>query len=166
MSRANILDPVLRSIAQAYQEQLVKYLAMERLAQEQRKAIEDRDIESLENIIKERQELIEAIEALNRKLRPLKEEIVEALGLESFTSKGILQEAPGIGAQELDQVLGRIGQILMGIKELDKNNEELLRAELNAVKSDLKEIQNKKQVNKAYGSLSKYQDSKFFDTNK
>ena len=45
----------------------------------------------------------------------------------------------------------------MGIKELDKNNEELLRAELIAVKSDLKEIQNKKQVNKAYGSLSKYQ---------
>ena len=57
---------------------------MERLAQEQRKAIEDRDIESLENIIKERQELIEAIEALNRKLRPLKEEIVEALGLRAL----------------------------------------------------------------------------------
>ena len=33
----------------------------------------------------------------------------------------------------------------MGIKELDKNNE-LLRAELNAVKSDLKEIQNKSRL--------------------
>ena len=72
----------------------------------------------------------------------MKEEIVEALGLESLLY-GYLQK-PGYWSPRIGPGFGRIGQILMGIKELDKNNEELLRAELNAVKPDLKEIQNKK----------------------
>lgn len=167
MSKSKILEPVLRSIAQAYQKQLIRYMTMARLAQKQKGVIEAGDIEILEDIIRSRQEEIGAIEALNRELRPLKEEIIGVLGLDNFTSREIIKEIPtSVGAQELHQVLGKIAQVLTGIKELDKENEELLRNKLNAVKSDLKEIQSKKQVNKAYGSLGKYQDSKFFDTSK
>ena len=136
---------------------------MHNLAQAQTKAINDNNIEKLEEIIRARQQLIVDLETVNKDLQPLKEEIQKALGLEVFSSKVILQKVPTLGAEQLEQVLGQLTQVLEAIKGLDKENEKLLKDKLNQVKTDLKEVQSKKKVNNAYSSTGKTVSSNFFD---
>jgi len=166
VNKSNILNPVLHSMAEAYQRQLVKYKAMLKLAEKQRKCVEKEEIDKLEEVIGARQYIIKELDEMNSNLKPLRDDIMMILGLKEFSSSAILKAVPTKAAQELADTLSELGEILYSLKEMDVLNEQMLRNKLAQVKTELEGVNNKKQAEKAYNSIVNKQPSNFFDKSK
>lgn len=149
-NKAKILNPVLYSMAEGYRKQLLKYKAMLKLAEKQKKYTEEDDMDKLAEVIEARQFLINELDEMNKKLKPLRDEIITTLGLKDFSSTAILKVIPTTAAQELADVLSELGDVLYALKEWDKQNEQLLRKKLTIIKKELSGVQNKHQAVKAY----------------
>ncbi|MFZ5942821.1 MAG: flagellar export chaperone FlgN [Bacillota bacterium] len=166
MNKNKILTPVLHSMAEGYQKQLNKYRAMLKLAHKQQECAEENDMVKLEEVIFARQKLIKELDEMNRSLRPLRDGIVDSLGLQEFSSSAILKALPTKAAEELAQVLGELGEILYTIKEMDELNEKLLKDKLTRVNNDLNTAQKKQASQRVYSKKNVQKPGENFNETK
>lgn len=166
--RYNIVDIVLRRMAQEYERMLPYYEQMYSLALEQEKTLQQEmtDTERLIELIEQRQDLINSIEEINRGISLHKNEVCKVLGIEEFRISVIKENVTGSGVQEFEQSLLKITQLLQKIKDLDQKNEETLRQRINETKEKLKQIHNSKKANQAYNPKWKNTDGAFIDFSK
>lgn len=166
VNKTKILTPVLHSMAEGYKKQLGKYKVMLKLAEKQKEYAEIEDMVKLEEVILARQELIKELDEMNNRLKPLRNDIMNTLGLSEFSSTAILQAMPTKAAHELADTLGKLGEVLYSLKEMDHINEELLRKKLSQVNTDLNNIQNKNLAKKAYKKKAPSKSPKWVDESK
>lgn len=164
----NILNLVLRRMAQGYGEQIPLYEKMYELVLEQEKNLQSEEVntDSLLDLINKRQEIIEGLESLNAQIGDLKEEVRHALDIDEFTMGKIKANISGPGVEELDEAISRLGQILSRIKDMDKQNEDTLRTRIKETREKLAQLQNAKKANEAYQHNPPTKDGVFIDFSK
>jgi flagellar biosynthesis/type III secretory pathway chaperone len=165
VNKNNFLTPVLYTLTKEYNRQLIQYKRMLKLAEEQREYTQKEDITKVEEVILARQELINQLDEMNNKLKPLKEDIKSTLGLEDFSTKSLLAAVPSKAAEDLAEILEQLGKVLYTIKELDAYNEGLLREKLSQVNTRLNHVQQKNKARKAYSKKPKV-SPQYIDENK
>jgi DNA repair ATPase RecN len=141
-------------MAEGYEEQMPYYENMLKISHNQTSTLEKEEVdtEKLIDFIRQRQELINTLEGMSNSLAPLKEQIKEALSIEEFNLSSIKGHLSGPGVDALSEVLERLTGILVQIKENDKQNEERLRAAMEATQNKMKNLKDIKKANKAYQS--------------
>jgi septum formation inhibitor MinC len=165
VTKNNFLAPVLYSMTEEYKKQLIKYKAMLKLAEEQKAFAQAENMTKLEEVILARQELINQLDEMNLKLKPLKEDIVSTLGLKEFSAKALLTTLPSKATKDLVDVLEQLGQLLYAIKELDACNEKLLREKLSQVNKRINSVEKRSKAQKAYSKKPKL-SPQYIDENK
>jgi len=133
---------------------------------EQKEYEEVENMVKLEEVILARQVLIEKLEEMNNKLKPLRDDIMSILGLKEFSSTALLEAVPIAATRDLAETLSQLGEVLYAIKELDQVNENLLRKKLSQVNTKLDVVQRKNLVQKAYKKKNTEASSEYFDKNK
>lgn len=164
----SILNLVLQRLAGGYEEQVSLYQEMYGVALEQEAVLqgEEVNIDQLMELINRRQELIDTLEGHNSEIGQLKGEICLALEIEDLAISKIKERLTGPGVQALEEVMAGLAGLLSKIKELDKNNEEILRKRIKETKDKLAELQNAKRANKAYQPDKQGADGVFIDFSK
>lgn len=165
VNKNNFLTPVLYSLTKEYERQLIQYKAMLKLAEEQREYTQKEDMAKVEEVILARQELINQLDEMNNRLKPIKEDIKSTLGLEEFSTKSLLAAVPSKAAEDLAEILEQLGKVLYTIKELDAYNEGLLREKLSQVNNKLNNVQRINKAQKAYSKKPKVSPH-YIDENK
>jgi len=153
-------------MADGYKRQLVKYQVMLKLAEKQKEYEEVENMVKLEEVILARQVLIEKLEEMNNKLKPLRDDVINILGLKEFSSTALLEAVPIEATRDLAETLSQLGEVLYAIKELDQANENLLRKKLSQVNTKLDVVQQKNLVQKAYKKKNPESISEYIDKNK
>lgn len=166
MNTNKLLVPVLQSMADGYKRQLVKYKVMLKLAEKQKEYEEAENMHKLEEVIQARQVLIKKLDEMNNKLKPLRDDIMNILGLKEFSSTALLEAIPIEATQDLAETLSQLGEVLYAIKELDQINEKMLREKLSQVNTKLDVVQQKSLAQKAYKKKILESTSEYIDKNK
>ncbi|MDX9870890.1 MAG: flagellar export chaperone FlgN [Clostridia bacterium] len=164
----SIIRAKLTQIAEGYQEQLPLYEEMLRLSQEQERCLQAAEVDTdhLVALIGERQKLIERLEGLQGPLRKTRSEVTAALGLEEFAVSALTRKFPDPAANRLAEIMGQFLALLGRIKDLDKTNEETLRAQIKETATQLEQVRQEKKAKEAYEPKNPHKDGIFIDFSK
>ncbi|MTI69493.1 MAG: flagellar protein FlgN [Firmicutes bacterium] len=116
------------------------------LTKKQRVSIEDKDIESLSEILEKKDETIERINELDKSLKKLK------LSLREYEVQSIkdIDSDKYINAKDLKNISKKIEKVLLDIKEIDDYNNKLSKELLKKFKSNVKGIKESRRVTNIY----------------
>jgi len=153
--KSNIINLVLKRMAEGYKEQLPHYEKMLELAHKQTDILgkEDVDTEELLEVINDRQSLIENLESMNEGIVQLKLEIRSTLDIEQFNISSIKERLSGMGVDALSIALAELASVLAEIKEVDDKNEKRMGFILQDTREKLNGIKNVKKADKAYQTV-------------
>lgn len=166
--KENVLNLVLRRLAESYAQQLPYYGKMYELAVRQGRCLhaEEVDTDLLVDLINQRQDLIKILEDTNPAISMLKEEICQVLGLEEFTVAQLQGRIEQSCLDNLFKALEELSRLLLKIKELDQNNEGALRRHIQETSDNIKRIGKNKTARKAYQPKLGIKDGVFIDYSK
>lgn len=166
--KENILNLVLRRMAESYEQQFPYYEKMYELAVRQDKCLQAEEIDTdlLMELITQRQELINILENISLEIAGLKDEVTTALGINEFTIAKLKNRIEGPGVEKLAESIEELSVLLGKIKEIDKSNEESLRLRIQETSESLSRIQKAKKAKKAYQPKLVTKDGAFIDYSK
>ena len=166
--KKNVLNLVVRRLAESYEQQRPYYGKMYDLAVRQGRCLhaEEVDTDLLLDLISQRQELIKSLEEINQAIDGLKQEIGQVLGIDEFTVAQLREWVEEPCLDNLVKVLEELSQSLLKIKELDQKNEEVLRKHIQETSANIKRIGQNKEARKAYQPKLVTKDGVFIDYSK
>gem|GEM_PF-6227391 len=135
-------------LAEVYEAQLKRYEKMLEMARHLHRLMQAG--EPFDEILSERRALMEEIDACNRELASIREEIQDALGLDRFDMERVNQTVPGTSCLKLNYLLDRIKMVIREIQEQDRLSTILLQKSIQAIKVSLQELKDLRRANKAY----------------
>lgn len=133
------------------------------LTKAQSQSIAAEDLNGLENLISDKQKLIDEISKLDEEFSDCFQELKRGLNVES------LDELKGIdipGADRLQEIIDRIMETLKEICEIEKRNEAEVRKLMNAIGDEIRKINQAKKANAAYMPRQTGSPSYFIDKKK
>ncbi|WP_027339039.1 flagellar export chaperone FlgN [Halonatronum saccharophilum] len=142
---------VVATLESIYQKELSLYDDFLSLTKEQSKVIKKGDLNKLERLLAKRQKIIENIEVIEEKVKPLKDALKENFNLKSGKWLIALKESE-ISSQRLKDNLTKIIALINDIQEVDKENQSLLRAKQETLSNDLKKVKKGSKVNRSYNT--------------
>jgi len=133
------------------------------LTKAQSQSIAAEDLNGLEDLISDKQKLIDEISKLDEEFSDFFLELKRRLNVES------LDELKGInipGTDRLQEIVGRIMETLKEVCEIEKRNEAEVRKLMNAIEDEIRKINQAKKANKAYMPKPVSSTSYFIDKKK
>ena len=129
----------------------------------QNEVIKGQRFDEMDQLLKERQKRMDAVDKLDEQFVVYSERLKEILSLSS------LEELPKHdlpGTAELKRVVDSISQILRKTKEIDDENTALVKDEMKVTQGQIKNANNHKRVTGAYYPNQNSGQSYFFDKKK
>lgn len=132
---------MIEELRESLKVQIGHYQGMLSLCEEEKKAIEGKDVETLLSVLEKKQEHIQGISRAREKTEKEMPEILKR--------------------KELKALLVELGKTLMHVLEKEKENEKKLLEVLEEMRKDLQALGNEKKIQKAY--RFKEEEPKFLD---
>lgn len=153
----------IHALTREYQYQIMVYSEMSDLARKQKLCLSAKqlDLELLSRLIDKRQHLMEKIGQSNQILLSIKHELQTQLKLLKGELLAYLEE----NDPDFSKVRQTLRIIMEEIKEIDLNNEEILRKQVEETREALKKVRQDKKAVKFYGGHNISEKSVFLDDN-
>ena len=164
MSREKILNlnNCLKEQSNIYEKILELAISQEELCREADFS-HDHNMDKLNQILAERQELVEQIEEKKNIIQNLKESLKEELDLAEVNVSALTEKFPYSETTQLSIILDKIENLLKNIAELDDKSREMFNSKLSQVKEQLTNINKGKQAGQAYRPVIVQREGYFID---
>ncbi|MDA8233940.1 MAG: flagellar export chaperone FlgN [Clostridia bacterium] len=161
------LNNHLSDLTQGFELQLAMYRELLLLTENQEQALNEDQIDKLLELLQSRQEIIDKIDALNKKIDSVKLIITEILHKKEFSLNRINELVHTHSSFYLAKTFAEISNLLTTINQLDNSNQEKLAEKLQDVKVQYNKIQEGKYARQAYLDIpEQYPEPRFFDKKK
>ncbi|GAB6086323.1 flagellar protein FlgN [Alkaliphilus crotonatoxidans] len=127
------------------------------------KDITDENLAELNQVIEEKQQVIEKVDLLDKEFVGKFEGLKELLGIDSFAD---MSKEPVVGFKNLKETIEKIVDVRNEIEAVDKANTEKAQMHMAAIKQELQTVKIGKQVNKNYGKKYVVNEPILFDKKK
>jgi len=131
--------------------------------QEQQKALEEENLETLNQTIAKKNKIIEKIDVLDREFAEKYKDLKETLGIEDLTQ---LEEEPVEGFKDLKEKIHEIMSQVNKVNQLDKENLEKMKKDMEKVQSKIKNARTGKKAVGSYNQKYQQSESIFIDKKK
>lgn len=138
-------------------------LGMLNMTEKMAKALEEENLDDLDNFINEKQKIISEIDKSDKEFEVYFKRLKFELGVEKLED---LKNPQVDGIKELKEIVSKIMNLITKISELDKKNTERAEKSLNDLGNEIKKLNQGKKMFFAYNLISANPSSIFFDKKK
>ncbi|SNS48285.1 FlgN protein [Anaerovirgula multivorans] len=143
-----------------------KFVLMENLLKitgEQHRALEKEDWEVMDNLIQQKQKIMDKIDLLDKEFIEKYDILKKDLGIKELQEIDP-EKLPGV--EELKKKINRILEVVKKIQELDQENTQKIKKNITKAKENLKTIKTGRKAFEGYNSSYRETYSIFFDKKK
>ena len=131
--------------------------------QDQQQALEGENLETLNQAIAKKNKIIEKIDVLDKEFAQKYVDLKEALGIEDLSK---VEEEPVEGFKDLKEKIHEIMSQVNKVNQLDKENLEKMKKDMEEVQSKIKNARTGKKAMGSYHSKYQQSESIFIDKKK
>ncbi|MHB8172074.1 MAG: flagellar export chaperone FlgN [Thermincolia bacterium] len=165
--KVKILDNYVEILAEGLSAQLNRYKEFNLLTGEQEKAFEADDIDTVEDLLKRRQILMDEIDGLDKELEKIKGDICQILNLEEFSMNKLDELIDTPNSKKASGTIAEISAVLVEIHHVDTRNQRKLNEKFQDIKGELKKLHEGKHARQAYLDIpEQFPESRFFNQKK
>ncbi|NBG89398.1 flagellar export chaperone FlgN [Isachenkonia alkalipeptolytica] len=160
MNRSKELTEYLYRISEAKLQLMVTLLEA---TQEQQQALEEENLEVLDQAIGKKNKIIEKIDVLDKEFAEKYQDLKEALGIEDLSK---VEEEPVEGFKDLKEKIQEIMATANKVNQMDQENMKKMKKDMEKVQSKIKNARTGKKAMGSYNKKYKQSESIFIDKKK
>ena len=160
MNRSKELTEYLYRISEAKLQLMVTLLEA---TQEQQQALEEENLEVLDQAIGKKNKIIEKIDVLDKEFAEKYQDLKEALGIEDLSK---VEEEPVEGFKDLKKKIQEIMATANKVNQMDQENMKKMKKDMEKVQSKIKNARTGKKAMGSYNKKYKQSESIFIDKKK